>query len=319
MSFINPPRRRGFTLIELLVVIAIIAVLIALLLPAVQQAREAARRSQCKNNLKQWGLGLHNYHDTFNVFPMGSMGLNNPQPQGQPNNFPFHVMLLPYVDQAPLYATFDFSLFYNATTNNPTNQSRRDTRFELLYCPSGRVRDQQPDAIAEGYTVHYYGVSGAKGPRPAPLTGNFDQNGNTTTNHGGTATNGILYRQSKIGMRDITDGTTNTFIMGEISAEPAPGWSNSYRAWIQGSSNGNADVANYNCKNVARQLNRYSGWTSGNANRLFNDVTFSSQHVGGSQFLMADGSVRFVSENTDFATYQAAASRDDGLTLQINQ
>src|ERR1700709_2477916 len=91
-------RRTGFTLIELLVVIAIIAVLIALLLPAVQQAREAARRSQCKNNLKQLGLAMHNYHDTYKVFPTASGG----------NGFSPHARILPYVDQAPLYGTLNF-------------------------------------------------------------------------------------------------------------------------------------------------------------------------------------------------------------------
>jgi len=110
-------RRSGFTLIELLVVIAIIAILIALLLPAVQQAREAARRSQCKNNLKQWGLAIHNYHDTFNKLPIGAMGYNNPLAHGPANNLSMHVRLLPYVDQAPLYNQFDFSLHYNTAPN----------------------------------------------------------------------------------------------------------------------------------------------------------------------------------------------------------
>ena len=116
-------RSKAFTLIELLVVIAIIAVLIALLLPAVQQAREAARRSQCKNNLKQLGLALHNYHETYNTFPFG---------QVITNSFSATSQLLPYLDQAPLYYTIDFSKPYNDLVNN----AARLTEIPLLRCPS---------------------------------------------------------------------------------------------------------------------------------------------------------------------------------------
>lgn len=305
---------RGFTLIELLVVIAIIAVLVALLLPAVQQAREAARRSSCKNNLKQWGLALHNYHDTHRRFPPGAMGLNNNNPVPA-NNFPFHVRLLPFIDQAPLYNQFNHSLNYNSTAGTPNNRSNRDVSFPLLHCPSARQRDQKPASTGEGFTVHYYGVAGAKGPKPAPATGNYPHSGNFTGNHGGVSTSGLLHRNSNYAMRDVLDGTSNTFIVGEISSKPQ--WSNSYRAWIQGASNGGGGVANYSCKNIRNPIGP-SGYTSGNAGRLFSDVRFGSNHTGGAHFLFADGSVRFVSENIDFQTYQAAATKDEGETLQIN-
>lgn len=307
-------KKRGFTLIELLVVIAIIAILIALLLPAVQQAREAARRTECKNKLKQWGLGLHNYHDTHNIFPQGAMARNN-SGANPANNMPWSVHILPFVDQAPLYNTFNFSLHYNSTAGTPNNRSRRDEEFPLLHCPSARTRDKKPSTTSEGWTIHYYGVAGAKGPRPAPLSGNWPHTGNTTNNHGGSATNGILYRQSNTRMRDILDGTSNTLLIGEISSAPGPG--NPYRAWIQGSSNANGNAAHYACKNVAHAIGPAS-YRSNNANHLFGDVRFGSNHVGGAQFLRADGSVIFVSENIDFDTYQASASRDDGLVLQIN-
>jgi len=304
--------KKGFTLIELLVVIAIIAVLVALLLPAVQQAREAARRSSCKNNLKQWGLALHNYHDTHRKFPMGAMGFqnNNPAPA---NNLSFHVRLLPFIDQTPLYNQFNFSLHYNTAPN----QAQRDESFALLHCPSARQRDRQPASTNEGYTPHYYGVAGAKGPLPAPATGNYPHSGNTDTDHGGTATNGILHRNSSYGMKDVLDGTSNTFIMGEISSKPNPGWGNSYRAWIQGANTDQPGVANYACKNIRHPIGP-SGYNGNNPGRLFSDVRFGSNHTGGAHFLFADGSVRFVSENIDFQTYQAAATKDEGETLQIN-
>ena len=309
------PYKRGFTLIELLVVIAIIAILIALLLPAVQQAREAARRTECKNKLKQWGLALHNYHDTHTVFPMGAMGLANSTTR-RANNFPFHVMLLPFVDQTPLYNEFD--PHYNYNTTSPNNQENRLTTFELLHCPSAREADHVAASASEGYTVHYYGVAGPKGPQPAELgTGNWPgHQGNYTTDHGGNSTLGMLYRQSKVRMRDVLDGTSNTLMVGEISSK----WqnTNSWRAWIQGASTDAGGAANYACKNINRPIGP-SGYSGGVATRLFNDVRFGSNHVGGAQFLFADGSVHFISENIDFTTYQAAASRDDGLASQINQ
>ncbi len=310
-------KRLGFTLIELLVVIAIIAILIALLLPAVQQAREAARRTQCKNVLKQWGLGLHNYHDTHNTFPQGTQGLNTATGQ-VPNNHPWHVMVLPFIDQAPLYNTFNFSLNYNDTTGTPTNQSRRNESFPLLHCPSALTTNKKAATAAEGWTTHYYGIAGPKGLMNGSATVFWPRKNanNFTTDHGNHSTSGILFRQSDIGIRDITDGTSNTLLVGEISSPPSG--SNHFRAWIQGASNGNDSFASYACKNIKDGM-APSGWTSANADRLFNDIDFGSNHEGGAQFLLADGSVKFISENIDFNTWQASASRDDGLTLSINQ
>lgn len=312
-------RQRGFTLIELLVVIAIIAVLIALLLPAVQQAREAARRSQCKNNLKQWGLAIHNYHDTFNAMPL-QMGLANPTAGQVPNNFGHHVRLLPYIDQTPLYNSFNFNINYNSLPNGDAAFAGNMNRsFEALFCPSARSADQKQSSNlnAAGFTHHYYGVAGAKGPRPAPLTGNYDHVGNTTTDHGGFALNGMLPPNLRINFRDCTDGLSNTLTIGEISGENAPGWSTSYRPWTQGSNTNAAGGAMYSSKNVSKQLGRYSGWTGGNAARLFNDVAFSSQHVGGTHFLLGDGAVKFLSENMDFRLYQALATRSEGEVASI--
>lgn len=309
-------RRRGFTLIELLVVIAIIAILIALLLPAVQQAREAARRTQCKNKLKQWGLAIHNYHDVFNKLPIGAMGLNNSAATPS-NNLGMHVRLLPYIDQAPLYNQFNLNVFYTTAPN----AALMTQSFELLHCPSSREDDRKESSNvnAANWTLHYAGVAGPKGPRPAPLTGNYPHVGNTTTDHGGVAQGGMFFRNSNLGFKDVTDGLSNTLAMGELSGEtnPASGCGSVYRPWTQGASNGGAGVANYSCRNVARQISRYQCWQSGVATRLFSDAQFSSQHVGGTHFLMGDGAVRFVSENIDFTLYQGLATRDGGEVANL--
>lgn len=312
-------RRRGFTLIELLVVIAIIAILIALLLPAVQQAREAARRTQCKGHLKQWALALHNYHDVHSTLPIGALGLTN-SPLTPSNNFGFHVRLLPYLEQSSLYQSFNMNAFYtNATvgTHGFSNLTLMRQSFPLQFCPSARTTDQQDSANISDpdKTIHYYGVAGPKGPRAAPLTGNHPHTGNTSTNHGGFATSGMLRRNQSVRFRDVTDGLSNTLVMGEISGEHfGAGWSSSFRPWTQGLNSGNNDAAMYACKNVAHPINRYSGWQTGIASRLFNDVRFSSQHTGGAQFALGDGSVRFISENIDFGLYQSYASADGGET-----
>ncbi|WP_339729776.1 DUF1559 domain-containing protein [uncultured Gimesia sp.] len=299
-------RKRGFTLIELLVVIAIIAILIALLLPAVQQAREAARRSSCKNNLKQWGLALHNYHETHSGFPPGYFGNGN--------RMGFHVMLLPFIDQAPLYNQFNFSLTYDAST--PTNNSTlRTESFAILHCPSYGKTDISGSTTQR--TTHYYGVMGAKGLKPDGSS--YDVYWPSPANHGGWGRNGILTRNSNYKIRDIHDGTTNTFIMGELSWDPekvsGAGYTNQRRAWTQGTQTTDSTTsASYSCRNIATVINS-AGYKSGSA--WFNDSSFGSMHVGGCHFMLADGSVRFVSENIDFATYLAAGSRDDGETLSL--
>ncbi|WP_437206660.1 DUF1559 family PulG-like putative transporter [Planctomicrobium sp. SH664] len=315
-----PVRRRGFTLIELLVVIAIIAVLIALLLPAVQQAREAARRTQCKNIMKQWGLALHNYHDVMSTLPMGSIGINT----ATASQVGFHVLLLPYIDQGALYNQFDLS---RSVLESP-NLDLAQKVTPLNFCPSASELQQRATDDEASATIHYYGVSGAKGPRPAPLTGRYDcRHGNNTDSSavcigstpslGGVATNGMLTVNQSIGFRDCTDGLTNTFLMGEISSPVATNRSGHWRAWTRGSNKASSNHSSCSHKNVTVGIERFSGQaTSG---PRFNDTPFGSQHTGGTHFLMGDGSVRFVSENVDFTTYQSAASRSDGEQYQLAQ
>jgi len=303
--------RKGFTLIELLVVIAIIAILIALLLPAVQQAREAARRTQCKNNLKQIGLALHNYHDTHNMFPINHvMNLAhgyNEHTQGRS----WMLGILPFIEQANLYATIDFSapLFPQWTPSPPysPNTIAAMTIMPAYLCPSdsgnggGKLteRGNLPSTEAFGVT-NYKSVAGnnwAFGSFPYTHPTGRNQN----NNDGMEAGNGWMCRNGSrtlfvTRMRDITDGTSNTFFVGEA----LPGRC-IFNAWYH---------FNGTTATCAIPLNFYFKNTAIPANQWQNNYSFASQHVGGGQFLMGDGAVKFVSENIDLQTYRNAATID---------
>jgi len=207
-------KRRGFTLIELLVVIAIIAILIALLLPAVQQAREAARRSQCKNNLKQIGLALHNYHDVFSTFPPGWIGVENglPSPEGE-SGFAWGTMILPYLDQAPLYNQFNYTLAMDLAPNRGV----LDNYLDVFSCPSDpkpntfTIQDRNSTDV-ELAVSNYVGVFGTteihdceNAPGTAPVTSS-----------GQCVSDGVFFHNSRIKMRDIIDGTSSTLMVGEL-------------------------------------------------------------------------------------------------------
>lgn len=296
----------GFTLIELLVVIAIIAVLIALLLPAVQQAREAARRSQCKNNLKQLGLALHNYHDTHNTLPPGGVDANW---------LAWSVFVLPYIDQAPLYNKFSF-VRGSYTSPSAGKQDLGLTRIAAYLCPSGSMEKSLDPSRSNDYSMHYIGIAGPKGTNP--LTSVAYVQAAAGKDRGGMSTQGILYIDSKIPFRSITDGLSNTFALGESS------WNDktAYRNWIRGGAYVNSpsgstyitDPGMDCCKNVAKPINsNYKPTTT----LGWNDVNFGSQHTGGTHFLMCDGAVRFVSENSDFGIIFSTASRDGQETRSI--
>ncbi len=317
-------RRIGFTLIELLVVIAIIAILIALLLPAVQQAREAARRTECRNVLKQWGLALHNYHDTSNRLPYSGQAFAASMATPIANNMSWIVSLLPNVDQGPLYNQFNFSVHYNHATNYPLKAQS----FPLLHCASSALSDRRADSESGAtvpftqipFTAHYSGFMGVKGTIPGSNpAANFPITGNTTTDHGGFTSNGTMFPNTCLNFRDVTDGLSNTFLLGECSNDNLSGWSKHYRAWTQGhSGTPTGATASYFAKNVARGIQTNSGWTSGNPNRLYNDVAFNSPHTGGAHFLMGDGSVKFVSLNIDWTVYAGAVTRAQGETTTLD-
>ena len=319
-------RRRGFTLIELLVVIAIIAVLIALLLPAVQQAREAARRSQCKNNLKQIGLALHNYHDTFNRFPC-PFGITGYAPSGGERwGHSQWVSLLPYMDQAPLYNQWNFLAADEGWTGNQT--LAQNAVLPLLKCPSSPLDGKGPYMPVQ--LSHYFGISGGV-PRGqfVDWTGINDQGTNNPAipeqPWGYTSNRGM----STFGGKNIskcTDGTSNTLIEGEISnyvfdatgnvkddRRPSRRWS-----WAMGGLTGWRDwapqVSNVciryapNSKVLGANGLVWSGWDDASGS----NCPLNSAHTGGVHGLLCDGSVRFISENIDMYTLTILAVRDDG-------
>ena len=213
----SPCRRRGFTLIELLVVIAIIAVLIALLLPAVQAAREAARRSQCVNNLKQIGLGLHNYHQSLNSFPLGkSRGLNNYSNTGYGGwtDWSAHAMLLPYMEQTPIYNAINFSFLGGYDSAGSINSTAWNANLNAFLCPSdtaaGRVSNN-----------NYRGSIGTTTDVNAYYGWNYCTNcGGVVPNLPGQST-GMFAYHSAFGLRDATDGSSNTVAFSEsLCGEP---------------------------------------------------------------------------------------------------
>lgn len=334
-------RRVGFTLIELLVVIAIIAILIALLLPAVQQAREAARRTECKNKLKQLGLALHNYHDTVSTFPAALYS------SGRYNNAAYFVnngiknitgwqMILPYMDQAPLYSQFDFNYSMvasnayslNLAPANATNFDLTASPVTLLECPS------HPDTGPSGsaYSHAFYERS-AETRRTSYLmnSGVFtDYNAAWTTTRGD-------YRQGPFGndggakMRDFTDGTSNTVLVGEGWGGAKYKTSSSYGPWgltgLHTSVHGRVVSAGVSSTTACTDPSKIDCYTPYAAQWAINadyngDGTgrtyawaWGSGHTGGAQFLLGDGTVRFFSENMDFKTFCNLCYLHDGQTL----
>ncbi len=299
-------RYRGFTLIELLVVIAIIAILIALLLPAVQQAREAARRNSCKNNLKQIGLGLHNYHDVHRSLPPGAM--KNTEAGANSPGFSFLAMILPFVDHASTYN----KLSYSSSANAGTNAEMVEFMPSIYACPSSSELERTYEPGEK--VAHYLGNAGPISESGAAVT--YKKSAAGPGNGGALANQGLLLYQLNDGVvrfRDITDGTSNTLFVGELSINKnaySVGDVN-YQRWLMGSY-GNSPYVQV-LKNVRFSINQQGFLGTANCcDTSLHDMSFSSNHVGGCHWLLGDGAVRFVSENIDIDVYKATASRNGG-------
>lgn len=330
MTFLSS-KRRAFTLIELLVVIAIIAILIALLLPAVQQAREAARRSQCKNNLKQIGLALHNYHDVHGVFPPGCIDANRAtnSPGDTANNtngLGWAAMILPMVDQAPLWnqigtQTNGYTHMWQDANNDGTTDDpipAAESVVSVFVCPSDPMGGVNLDKQISGTAVGKSNYVGNAGQQAVQTDGN----GNPIQSR-----NGMFFENSNRRFRDVIDGTSNTFFITERTTQNDRagsnlcggtdcGWQGSI--WI-----GPRHITSSAGWHTGLRLLDVTGvggigptYQYGQSNASWaDDWIVKGCHVGGMQVTLGDGSVRFISENIDLATYRWLHRPDDQNTV----
>ncbi|WP_437231101.1 DUF1559 domain-containing protein [Planctomicrobium sp. SH661] len=328
-------RSRAFTLIELLVVIAIIAVLVALLLPAVQQAREVARRSQCKNNLKQTGLALHNYHETYNRFPPGCFG--NLTLDSRAANW--RVSLLPYLDHANAYQQIDFSTGIFQAQNGTLLPVLRTLRVMTYHCPSSafgltNATDLPSSVRTTGANIYasqvadYVGILGAY-PDPAGRS-NVCSSYNSALYDGAMCDNGIMTTYRGTSLRDSTDGASNVMIIAEQSGsvnnkEISSNSRGAWHGWVFNNSNlftPDSKVNSYENSNafpsslttVRHTPNAFSMTMphSSAGSPASPNTVLNSFHVGGVHTLLADGSVRFVSDFVSMVTLLRLSARDDG-------
>ncbi len=324
-----PYRQRGFTLVELLVVIAIIGVLVGLLLPAVQAAREAARRSQCSNNLRQMGLAFQNYHSSQNHFAPGWLEDYNPSRAARKSNFLWSAVILPYIEQAPLHAQLDFNQQSTAGTPGGAVENIDLIATELpgYRCPSDQIESNSTTIAANGgFTpaIPSLAVSNYVGSGTTCLVCYFGQLPDKADGSGIdvvgacrqlpvlaplaqlTRQNGVMYRNSDTPIRQITDGTSNTFLIGERIfgdiVDPGSGatfFSQAFWATLPApSSNQQACYAGLAVASTRFENALKAPMINGHP------YGFSSRHAGGVQVAMCDGSSRFIRDDIDEYTVE---------------
>lgn len=295
--------RQAFTLVELLVVIAIIGVLVGLLLPAVQAAREAARRMDCSNRVKQIGLAMHNYESTHKTFPAGNLGFSSAKDctsGGNKGGASWTVLILPFLEQSALYDSFDTGELFTSTSNLPGDSQNH----ELFLLPNASYQcPSDPGSRPGSNNTSYYGVQGG-GPDPV-----------CSSQSAGRMfyDNGMLFVNSRMGFRDMTDGSTSVFVVGETRYNDQS-VENGYSGWAS-----SAKMDSWGMPGVlagARdQINAFDVNPLKEKTLDYQTRTFGSHHPGGCHFGMGDGSVQFVTESIDLVLYQTLAIRDDGLPI----
>lgn len=317
--------KRGFTLIELLVVIAIIAILIALLLPAVQQAREAARRSQCKNNLKQIGLALHNYHDSNQMFPPGYVDRRGSGGSVSDNegHWAWTTFLLPNLDQGPLFEQLDVNTLTPSTAlTDATVVNSMQQASSIFRCPSDTGPNLNENAghgiQDDGGTNHqiavtnYIASNNNRGTRKSRATNLGNGSGGAT---------GAFWRDSDMDFSDFGDGSSNTILVGERAYRLNSVTMYAGTLYAARDFNGTGPEQNSGHQGLVAIF--------GGAVAPINPVpsvtarqAFSSRHSGGAQFLLGDGSVRFIAETVNLtlddpinSTFEALIGTDDGQVV----
>lgn len=322
--------RNAFTLVELLVVIAIIGVLIALLLPAVQQAREAARRMQCSNNFKQMGLALHNYHDTFGSFPYGARAGTTSYTNLSGVNW--RTSILPFMEQNALFEKLNFLTGsfsgYRKFPFSGNNLVLEGLVVQGYICPSSPIDplvaapgclNNPADGDKAGLMHHYVGIAGAY-PDPGGRTNVVKQ-----TSRGYAASTGLLRPGQTTRFRDATDGTSNSLAVAEqsgmvnkqiIAANYGGGWSGQLANYPVSSITSSSDNYYYTGLTTVRWQINYNTATSGSSSQPYeNNTILNSFHPGGILGMLGDGSTRFLPETINMETLRRLSASDDGLVV----
>jgi prepilin-type N-terminal cleavage/methylation domain-containing protein/prepilin-type processing-associated H-X9-DG protein len=322
-------QRLGFTLVELLVVIAIIGVLVALLLPAVQSARESARRMSCSNHLKQYGLGIQNYHDTYNVYPINATGTaGNAIPR-----LTWQVRILPFMEQKAIFDGVDFNIDQRRLPLLGGGQILWGVSPPYTHCPSdpfpkvlsgpraqcnygGSLGSQNVDGLNLS-KCHPFKVFEQVMPGGNPRFGEMNPI-NKARVSGIFAFSAVVLR-----MADVTDGTSNTLLVGEVL--PGCQWNNDNQAgtWINSWGNlfsiggGVSTITPINEMTPCLQSNKITdpNCTPASGDTMQYAYGFKSRHPNGAQFTLADGSVRFITQNINHTMFQFLGGRDEGSPI----